>query len=285
MVGRYRVSPSELSYAKLHLYPPHGSGTSSNDPFIVTPAFHNRLGTNVFGHRGSDVLAAHQTGRVLSQLVDDGFLKRVFVPKRDSDGDLLALSFPLPEKPIVLKTLPLDKPKYTGRLAWLHARRSYPRPRFTVQSLYMDTIEWDGTQWAYILKSYWYSHFYPRGHRQPKKRDLDRLRAKIPVLTPEWDGKGYKILYEDKPYVKFGNKHGLRMDPLDEGYGRDDRHNIWRNLKNTHPMHPCPLCGVDVPYKNQRSKWAKHAAKEHKPLCDIRVVSEVMEVSVDEEGY
>jgi hypothetical protein len=277
------VPPNIVSYVKLHLYPPHGSASNSNDPYLITPDFcryfygrgyarkwkTGRLSSRHYEQAGITV-QDHQVRQALSQLADDGYLKRVKIPPKDSEGHPLVLCFPSPRQHPAVK-VPSSVNKHVFK-----DRRSIGPRTFDPAELYVGLISWDGKRWVFNLGASWWLSFFRSAH-PPKKKTINRLKERIPVLVPDWDGTGYKILHKQDPYVEFGTKHDLRMDPQDDGYTAQQILEIWRNLNRTQDAHTCPTCGGEISYKNTRSKWAKRAAKAHQHVCDMRVVGEVME--------
>jgi hypothetical protein len=162
---------------------------------------------------------------------------------------------------------------------WLYVPGKGFRPAF----FYDPVVRWKEGRWAYSFRDNWAHFLFGRRYHRPKKKHIDRLEKQILAISPEWDGKGYEILCEDEPYIKFGTEYGLRMDPRDEDYGGSERREIWQNLRYHRPTYPCPLCGAEITFTHQRTKWAKQAAKVHKPECDLAIVSEIMEAGVETE--
>jgi hypothetical protein len=249
-----------LTLIKIFLYPP------TDPPYIIVKSL-----PRVFG------LTEGQVAWVFAELARQGFLEGPVLMPTDQTWH-----FPLPSDYKGSDMSYLLRKKARKR-RWNKIRKHYayrirgvrhyvPYGK-TLPRVHTDCVEWDGNQWVYCLHEQWWSSLTGEPV-SPKKKQLNRIRSLIPPLPANWNGKGYKILAQSDPYVSFGRKWNLRMNPLDDDYATDLLERLAEKILDKHPKTvTCTRCDSVLHINGSRKKtFQKHRHKE----CDHTIVFDTM---------
>lgn len=129
-------------------------------------------------------------------------------------------------------------------------------------------VEWDGKRWVTSIDQFALQNWkrigwkYVRLSKKEVAKNVRRAeRARKPV---NFDGRGFRLLEDGRPYIEYGEQLGKLSEEL----------RVRRELRDNPPKETCPRCLSVVEYRMRHGKRRRDHGKKQ---CDLMLVRHIME--------